>query len=64
MGKAIFGVVIYSNESGPIMRLECTTEEDYFRHLNIGANWADSEPHRPLSVYGERSQPFESANCQ
>lgn len=60
----IFGVVFFSNESGPIKRVECATADEYFRELNIGADWADSEPHRPLNVYGERSQPFEPANCQ
>lgn len=60
----LFGVVTYYNESGPIKRVECPTAEAYFRDLNIGADWADSEPDRRLSVYGERSQPFESANCQ
>jgi len=54
--ESMFGVVTFSNENGPIKRVECATEADYFRELNIGARWADSEPHRPLSVHGERME--------
>lgn len=60
----IFGVVVFANESGPILCIECPTEEDYFRHLNIGAHWADAEPHRSLSVYGERREKVDFANSR
>ena len=50
----VYGRVTFSNESGPIKIVDCTTEADYERELSAGAKWAASEPQRPLDVYGER----------
>ena len=57
-----FGVVTFYNESGPIKRVVCETPADYWREMEAGAAWADSEPRRPRDVVGERTAP--ALDCQ